>query len=338
MARFANSVLFTTAAAPGTSDFTASAAVQGYMMPALAGAPTGTYKYRAESTDLSQWEIGEGTYTSGTGVLTRTTVLYNSSGTGTASGQSGAGSKINFSSNIPQIGLVQTVEDTLGIDQANTWTVSQKVQGRANVGIDVRGSDVASAATINLDTATGDIVRVTGTTTITAITLTDGQKRAVVFTGALVLTAGASLVLPDGASITTAAGDVAIFVADGTTIRCESYSPSSGFITSNPVPTSSGGSFTTISSTVAYKKIGKIVVCRVTITITSAGTATGNVILTLPFSVASRIGAPGKETAVNGFTWMADVSGSTFQATRYDNASMIGNGIVLCGTFATEWA
>lgn len=133
MARFANSVLFTPASA-GTVDFVVSAAVQGYMTPALAGAPTGVYKYRAESADLSQWEIGEGTYTSGTTTLTRTTVLYNSAGTGSAAGQSGAGSKINFTV-APNVGIVQTVDDTLGIDQANTWTDAQTLQGRVNLAL-----------------------------------------------------------------------------------------------------------------------------------------------------------------------------------------------------------
>src|SRR4051812_45055411 len=84
--------------AGGTTDWTYAAAVFGYQSPALAGAVNATvYRYRAESADLSQWEIGFGAYTTGTGVLARTTVLFNSLGTGTGAGQSGAGTKINFS-------------------------------------------------------------------------------------------------------------------------------------------------------------------------------------------------------------------------------------------------
>lgn len=83
---------------------------------------------------------------------------------------------------------------------------------RTAAGVDVHGADIASAGTINLDTATGDVVDVTGTTTITAVTLAEGQKRVVRFTGALALTHGASLVLPGAANIKTAAGDYAIFV------------------------------------------------------------------------------------------------------------------------------
>jgi hypothetical protein len=145
LARFANSVMFTPVST-GTVDFVVSAAVSGFMTPALAGAPTGVYKYRAESLDLTQWEIGEGTYTSGTVTLTRTTVLYNSSGTGSAAGQSGAGSKINFTS-APRVGIVQTVEDTLGVDQANSFSTTQKAQARSNLGaIPLTISDTAPSS------------------------------------------------------------------------------------------------------------------------------------------------------------------------------------------------
>lgn len=99
----------------------------------------------------------------------------------------------------------------------------------AHDNLSVRGADIASASTINLTTATGNLVDVTGTTTITAITLSDGFERTVRFTGILTLTHGASLVLPGGASITTAAGDYAVFrgYAAGV-VRCVVYSRASG--------------------------------------------------------------------------------------------------------------
>lgn len=92
------------------------------------------------------------------------------------------------------------------------------------------GADIASASTINLTTATGNLVDVTGTTAITAITLAEGAERVVRFTGALTLTHGASLVLPNnGSNITTAAGDFAIFrgYAAGV-VRCISYVKANG--------------------------------------------------------------------------------------------------------------
>lgn len=74
-------------AAGGTADFVVSAAITGYQTPASAGATNGAvYSYRAQSTDLSQWEVGFGAYTSGTTTLARTTVVASSTG-----------SKVNFS-------------------------------------------------------------------------------------------------------------------------------------------------------------------------------------------------------------------------------------------------
>lgn len=87
------------------------------------------------------------------------------------------------------------------------------------------GSDVASATTVNLNSTTGYYVHITGTTTITGITLTDGLFRVVLFTGALTLTHSSSLVLPGLANITTVAGDVAIFVGISGGTRCVSYQP-----------------------------------------------------------------------------------------------------------------
>lgn len=91
------------------------------------------------------------------------------------------------------------------------------------------GADIASASTINLDTATGDCVDVTGTTAITAITLSEGQQCTTRFTDALTLTNGASLVLIGGADITTAAGAFAVWrgYASGV-VRLVSYSTASG--------------------------------------------------------------------------------------------------------------
>lgn len=94
---------------------------------------------------------------------------------------------------------------------------------------EAEGAAIASAATVNLDTATGNFVHITGTTTITAITLAQGAERTIVFDGALTLTNGASLILPTGANITTAAGDCAVFRGEGSgVVRCVNYLRANG--------------------------------------------------------------------------------------------------------------
>lgn len=115
----------------GTTDWTYSSAVIGYQSPTLAGAVnTLVYAYRAESADLSQWEEGEGAFNSG--VFSRTTVFYNSAGTGTAAGQSGAGTKINFTS-VPQVAIIFTRRQVIGTDEANSFSTAQKKQAQSNI-------------------------------------------------------------------------------------------------------------------------------------------------------------------------------------------------------------
>jgi hypothetical protein len=83
--------------------------------------------------------------------------------------------------------------------------------------INEAGATVASATTCDIGAAAGNYVSVTGTTTITGLgTVQVGTKRTVRFAGILTLTHnGTSLILPGAANITTAAGDVAVFVSLG---------------------------------------------------------------------------------------------------------------------------
>jgi hypothetical protein len=95
--------------------------------------------------------------------------------------------------------------------------------------LSIRGADIASAATVNLEAATGNLVDVTGTTTWTAVTLADGHECTVRHTGIQTLTHGASLVLLTGANITTASGDFSIWrgYAAGV-VRMTDYARASG--------------------------------------------------------------------------------------------------------------
>lgn len=115
----------------------------------------------------------------------------------------------------------------------------------------VKGADIASASTVNLTTATGNGVHITGTTTITAVTLGSGMWRLVIFDGALTLTHHATNNnLPGGANITTAAGDRALYWSDGTTVYCVAYVRASGSIV---VPT--GGTVSVPDGTAAAPSV-----------------------------------------------------------------------------------
>lgn len=108
----------------GTADWLVAGPVGGYVTPSAAGAVNGRlYKYRAESADLSQWELGEGTWNASAGVLSRTTVLFNSSGTT---------SKVNFAAT-PQVAVVALKEDLISVEEVNSFTAVQQAQARTNI-------------------------------------------------------------------------------------------------------------------------------------------------------------------------------------------------------------
>jgi hypothetical protein len=130
--------------------------------------------------------------------------------------------------------LATTTETLTGTDTARAVTPN------ALAALWEQGADVASDTTISL--GEGGYFNITGTTTITDIDFaTDkaGRVAWVKFADALTLTHGAALILPGAANITTAAGDVACFVSEGTdVVRCTVYTKANG----QPVVAPSAGS------------------------------------------------------------------------------------------------
>ena len=133
MAAFLDLCRFNTTSG-GTGDWIYSSEVTGCQSPAAAGAVDGRkYKFLAISPDQTQWELAEGAYSEANGAFARTTVLYNSAGTGSATGQSGAGVKINFFLP-PTVAIVALKEDLISVEEPNTFTPTQQAQARSNTG------------------------------------------------------------------------------------------------------------------------------------------------------------------------------------------------------------
>lgn len=92
------------ATSAGTGSFVVASAVTGYYTPAQLTNPVianaVTYHYRAESSDLTEYESGIGTYTVGTVTLARTTVLQSSN----------AGAAVNFTA-APRVRLVALAQN-----------------------------------------------------------------------------------------------------------------------------------------------------------------------------------------------------------------------------------
>ena len=111
-----------------------------------------------------------------------------------------------------------------------------------------RGTTLASASTVDLSTATGDYVDISGTTTINAFgTVADGRSFELTFTGALTVNHDpAALILPGGEDFVAAAGDTMRLRSLGSgNWRCTGITRASGAgITGgyNGVPTALTGS------------------------------------------------------------------------------------------------
>lgn len=103
---------------------------------------------------------------------------------------------------------------------------------------------IVSAATTDIGSGSSNVVSITGTTTITSLGTSANAWNPifyVTFTGALVLTYNAiSLILPSGASITTAAGDSATFQYLGAgNWKCLAYTSANGL----PIVSANVGDF-----------------------------------------------------------------------------------------------
>lgn len=94
-----------------------------------------------------------------------------------------------------------------------------------------QASNIVCAATLNLDVANGDYIHITtGVNTVTAITLSQGQRREIVTDVSITFTNGANLLCLGGANVTTNAGDVVSFRGEaGGVVRMVEYANIAGF-------------------------------------------------------------------------------------------------------------
>lgn len=108
-----------------------------------------------------------------------------------------------------------------------------------------------------------------------------------------------------------------------------------------PTVTSSVGSFTTVSGTCRYQQIGKTVVGQMNVTITTAGTAAGQILCTLPVNgkaATTQICGIAKEIASTGKSGAAQISSSDVTrilATDSTGATFIATGtnVLFCFTY-----
>lgn len=106
-----------------------------------------------------------------------------------------------------------------------------------------------------------------------------------------------------------------------------------------PTVTAQSGTFTSVSATGRYIVIGKTVHVKIVVAITTAGSASGAVIATLP--VTSYNGTEilaGRETNVSGIMLQGIVNSTNMYVFGYGNSSPIssGAGLNISGTYEAQ--
>lgn len=206
----------------------------------------------------------------------------------------------------------------------NTQTVpNQVISALQNLS---KGSNIASAGTTDIAAATGNYVHITGTTTITALgTAQAGAARSVVFDGVLTLTHNAtSLILPTGASITTAAGDAAKFVSEGSgNWKCVDYQRADG------TPLAGGGTLTNWTEA-ANSSAPNTTIPAISWTTNNAATNVDAVIVAkgtgaLLASIPNNLSSGGNKRGNHSVDWQKSRSANT-QVASGTNA-VVGGGI-----------
>lgn len=208
------------AAAGGLTGATLNSGVISSSLTSLGTVTSGTWQATAVAdsyiASASTWHAKQDALTFGAG-------LTNTVGTITIGGGAITNSMLAGSIDL-------TSKVTGALPAANGGTGQTSVLASADA-FDAKGSDLASASTTDLSTATGVFVNVTGTATIAALgTAPAGVRRWVRFTGAGTITYHAtSLILPGAADLTRAVGDCAIFESLGSgNWRCLFYQRAEG--------------------------------------------------------------------------------------------------------------
>lgn len=142
----------------------------------------------------------------------------------------------------------------------------------------------------------------------------------------------------DTPAITSVGANFAWLRADSSTSSGLAWDDT-GWTAWTPTVTSNAGSFTTVSATGFYKRIGKTCFVQTTITITTNGTASGTVNTNLPFTaVGTQQTGVFREDQSIGFLGQILVSGGNAVYRKADNTYPGGNNYKFFGSFFYEVA
>jgi hypothetical protein len=99
------------------------------------------------------------------------------------------------------------------------------------------------------------------------------------------------------------------------------------------VPTAFTGTFTTASSVVREKKLGKICHLNVQVTITTVGTGSAQILVTIPTAPFLATAASAIDNSNGGINMVAQVSGTTLSIIPTAGAITSGNTYLASATY-----
>jgi hypothetical protein len=188
----------------GVNDISLSGAVVGYQSFAVIGDTNTTY-YCLAAQSNDQWEVGVGTYNSGTNTLARTTVLSNSEGT--------QPTKINFLGSTKDIFVTYPEDKAVYLDGSGNviplGTISSAVWNGSTIGVAYGGTGASNATDARTNLGLGTIatqnansVAITGGsvdgTTVGATAASTGSFTNFVASGTATFTSNEAVKIPVG--------------------------------------------------------------------------------------------------------------------------------------------
>ena len=236
----------------------------------------------------------------------------------------------------------QVLSKASNTDLDFTWVAQDDSNAIQNAIVDAKGDLISATAA---DTPARLAVGANETRLVADSAATTGLKYVADTTNYAINAKGDLLAGTAADTLTplTVGGNFAFLSADSSTATGLLWDISA-FTSYTPTLTPGSGAFTSATVAGKYKRIGKVCVVKIVVTITTAGTAAGTINVTLPFTSVNDGDAYAagtfRENAATGVMGVGRVlsNSSSCVIAKYDDTSFIASSRTIVGTIIYEVA